>query len=261
MSAIAKNLVVKFLIAIGFAATVFVNFLATIGKINGISTAAVSDANPTLFTPSGYAFSIWGVIYLLLLVYVLVQLFSAELGKDDSLHKAAFWFIVSSAANVGWIFAWQYSQFLISVAVMAVLLFSLTRIMALVAGSEKTMTNLFSLELPFGLYAGWITVAIIPNVAVLLLRLGWDGFGIPWFIWLIAVLLLATLITLKATRDTRNVAYPVAVLWGLTGILVRYVPDFRIDAGSETMWIAVALSLSMLAVAIRWIATVVHRLK
>ena len=261
MSSMTKSLVSKSLIVIGFAATVVVNFLATTGKINGINTAAISDANPTLFTPKGYTFSIWGIIYLLLFIYVLVQLFSAELGKDERLSKIAFWFIASSAFNVGWIFAWQYSQFVVSVLLMVVLLFSLTRILSLVAGTEKTYTNLFSLELPFGLYAGWITLAIIPNIAIVLLNLSWDGFGIPWFIWLIIVLLLATAIAVRATRDTRNVAYPAAVLWGLIGIFTRYIPAFRFDVGSETMWIIIALGLSMLAIAIRWIDVVIRRLK
>ncbi len=261
MSSMTKSIVTKFLIVVGFAATVVVNFLATTGKINGLSTAAVSDANPTLFTPMGYTFSIWGFIYLFLFVYVLVQLFSAELGRDERLRTIAFWFILSSAANVGWIFAWQYSQFLITVLVMLVLLFSLTRILSLVAGSERTLTNLFSLELPFGLYAGWITVATISNIAVLLLHLGWDGFGIPWFIWLIIVLLLATAIAVKATRDTLNLAYPAAVLWGLIGVFVRYIPDFRFDLGSETMWIVIAIILSILAITVRWIDVVIRRFK
>lgn len=258
---LTRSLVSKFLIAIGFAATVVVNFLATTGKINGINTAAVSDANPTLFTPKGYTFAIWGIIYLLLFVYLLVQLFSKDLGRDERLSKIAFWFIVSSAANVGWIFAWQYSQFLVSALVMLILLFSLTRILTLVAGTERTYTSFFSLELPFGLYAGWITVATIANIAVLLLRLGWDGFGIPWFIWLTIVLLVAVIIALTATRDTRNVAYPAAILWGLLGILTRYLPDFRFDIGSETMWIVIALVLSMLAIAIRWVDVIICRLR
>jgi hypothetical protein len=261
MGTMAKSILSKFLIVIGFGATVVVNWLATTGRINGVTTAAVSDANPTLFTPRGYTFSIWGIIYLLLFVYVLIQLFSVNFGKDLRQAKIAFWFILSSALNVGWIILWQYSQFAVSAAVMAALLFSLARIMVLVSGAEKTLTNLFGLELPFGLYAGWITVAIIPNIAVMLLSLGWGGFGIPWFVWLIVVLLIATVLVVWAARDTLNVAYPAAVLWGLTGIFTRYVPDFRFDAASETMWTAIALGLSMFAVTFCWLDIVIHRAK
>lgn len=261
MMNMTKSLITKLLIAIGFAATVVVNFLATTGKINGVNTAVISDANPTLFTPEGYTFSIWGIIYLLLLVYVLVQLFSSSLGKDSRMSAIANWFIVSSAANVGWIFAWQYSQFTLTVILMAILLFSLLRILSLLKGAERTLTNLFSLELPFGLYAGWITVATIANVSVFLLDIGWTGFSIPWYLWMVIVLLVAAIIAISATRATLNVAYPAAILWGLTGILTRYLPDFRFDAGSETMWIVIALGVSMLAIAIRWIDVIIRRLK
>ncbi len=261
MMNMTKSLVTKFLIGIGFAATVVVNFMATTGVINGVNTAVISDTNPTLFTPLGYTFSIWGIIYLLLLAYVLVQLFSQTLSKDIRMTTIANWFILSSAANVGWIFAWQYSRFGLSVILMAVLLFSLARILTLLKGAERTLTNLFSLELPFGLYAGWITVATIANISVFLLDIGWTGFGIPWFIWMVIVLLVAAIIAITATRATLNVAYPAAILWGLTGILARYLPDFRFDTGSETMWIVVALALSMLAIAIRWIDVIIRRVK
>ena len=126
---------------------------------------------------------------------------------------------------------------------------------------EKTYINLFSLELPFGFYAGWITVATVSNIAVLVMSLGWNGFGIPWFIWMIIVLLIVTVIVVTAARNTVNVAYPAAVLWALVGILAVYLPDFGIDAGSETMWIVIALSLSILAVTIRWIDVIIRRFR
>ena len=44
-----------------FGLTVVVNSLAGgTTLIGGQVTAAVSDANPTLITPAGYVFSIWG---------------------------------------------------------------------------------------------------------------------------------------------------------------------------------------------------------
>lgn len=261
MGSKAKSLVSKLLVILGFAATVTVNWLATTGQINNTTTAAVSQAHPTLLTPKGYTFSIWGIIYLLLLVYVLVQLSSRELGKDGNLNKIAYWFTGTCAANIVWIFSWHYGQLIISAVVMVVLLYSLTRILSLVSGTEKTYTNLFSLELPFGFYAGWITVATVANIAVPLVAIGWDGFGIPWVIWMIVVLLAMTVIAVTAARYIINVAYPAAILWGLVGIITRYLPDFRFDAGSETMWIVIALVLSMLAVTVSWIDVIIRRFR
>ena len=261
MGSKGKSLVIKISIALGFAATVVINFLATTGRINGLTTAAVSDAYPTLFTPKGYTFSIWGIIYLLLLVYMLFQLFSSELGKAGKQYKTAVWFVISSALNVGWIFAWHYDQIILSAILMCALLLSLIRILMLISGTERTLGYMFSLEFPFGMYAGWITVATIANTAVLLLDIGWTGFGIPWFLWIIAVFLIATLVVIAVTRITRNMAYPVAVFWGFTGVLTRYLPDFKLDLQSDTMWIVIALILCLLILTIRWIDIVLKRLK
>jgi len=66
-----------------FALTVVVNSLAGGTKIiGGQLTAAVSDANPTLITPAGYVFSIWGIIYILLGVFVVYQALPGQQVKD-----------------------------------------------------------------------------------------------------------------------------------------------------------------------------------
>ena len=154
MASMSKSLLTKLSVLLAFAATMVVNFMATTGKINGISTANVSDAHPTLLTPRGYTFSIWGIIYILLLLYVLFQLFSDKLSESGKHTKIAFWFVVSSIFNIGWIFAWHYEQIILSTVVMALLLYSLTHILSLVSETGHTFGNLISLELPFGLYAG-----------------------------------------------------------------------------------------------------------
>ncbi len=45
------------------AVTLAVNTLGALGVINGLSQKEVSDRFPTLITPSPSTFSIWGVIY------------------------------------------------------------------------------------------------------------------------------------------------------------------------------------------------------
>jgi hypothetical protein len=261
MESMTKSLVSKLAVLLGFAAMMIVNWLSVIGDINGVTTAAVSDAHKTLFTPEGYTFSIWGIIYLLLLVYVLFQLFSKELGRAGKHAKIAYWFVVSCIANIGWIFAWHYGQIVVSAIVMLVLLYCLTRIMSLTADIERSVGTIFTMELPFGLYAGWITVAAIANIAAMLLDIGWDGFGVPHYIWFIIVLLLATFIVIAATRDTHNIAYPAAVIWGLTGILVPYLPGFTFDVQNDSMWMVLTLGLSLLIITIRWIDIIVRRVR
>ena len=261
MESLSRSLARKLSVLIAFAAMVVVNWLSVVGKINNISPAEVSAMYPTLVTPKGYTFSIWGIIYLFLFVYVLFQLFSRELATDGKLSRVSFWFVFSSIMNAGWIFAWHYQQIIIATILMVLLLFGLTRILTLIAGRMSTFGGLISLEIPFGLYAGWITVATVANISVLLVDLGWDGFGIPAFIWLIVTILIATLIAISATRQTMNIAYPAAVIWGYVGIFTRYLPGFSIDVQKEEMWIVLTFVLCLVILIIRWIDILIRRLR
>ena len=65
---------IKALVVVTYIAMVAVNYLANALPLNGRRTGEVSDAYPSLFTPAGLTFSIWGVIYLLLALHVLYQL-------------------------------------------------------------------------------------------------------------------------------------------------------------------------------------------
>ena len=79
---------------IAFAFTVIVNSLAgSTTLIGGVNTAQISDSNPTLITPAGYVFSIWGVIYVLLGVFAVLEggewashLFAVNPSGDSSLR-------------------------------------------------------------------------------------------------------------------------------------------------------------------------------
>src|SRR5210317_1251869 len=83
---------------VAFLATVAVNSLANILPINGITTGELSDYYGNLFTPAGYVFSIWGLIYLLLAVFSYYQY-----GADDALHeKIDILFIISCLFNIVW---------------------------------------------------------------------------------------------------------------------------------------------------------------
>ena len=58
---------------LGFALVLTLNTLANALPINGMNTGEVSALYPNLFVPAGFTFSIWGIIYLLLLGFVIFQ--------------------------------------------------------------------------------------------------------------------------------------------------------------------------------------------
>jgi len=71
-----KNLLLVIGNSIGVIGTILVNALAVILPLNGKSTSELSDAIPNLFVPAGITFSIWSIIYLFLIMFMIYQIIS-----------------------------------------------------------------------------------------------------------------------------------------------------------------------------------------
>ena len=113
---------------LALACVLTVNTLAIVLPINGMGTGELSDLYPSLFTPAGFTFSIWSVIYFLLIGFVIVQ---SRILSKPYFTELSLWFLLSSLANISWILAWHYLFIYASVLIMLILLFSLTRIFLL----------------------------------------------------------------------------------------------------------------------------------
>ena len=115
---------IKALVVVTYLAMVTMNYLANALPLNGRGTGDVSDAYPSLFTPAGLTFSIWGVIYLLLGLHVLYQLglFRGDEQDDVLLNRVGLLFSVSSLANTAWVFAWHYDVIWLSVVLIVTIL-------------------------------------------------------------------------------------------------------------------------------------------
>jgi hypothetical protein len=110
---------------VAFLLTGVVNGLAgSTAILGGKNTAQISDAYPTLITPAGYVFAIWGIIYVLLGVFVVFQALPSQ--KDKEYQKKIDWlFILSSLFNIVWLFLWQSEYLGWSVVVIFLLLTTL----------------------------------------------------------------------------------------------------------------------------------------
>jgi benzodiazapine receptor len=227
---------------VAFALTVVVNSLAGSTKlIGGKTTADVSNLNPTLITPAGYVFAIWGIIYIMLGAFVVFQALPSQ--KDKTFQSKIGWlFVLSSVLNITWLFLWQ-NQFLItSVVVMFLLLASLIAIY-LRLNIEKTTAPLrerLVVHVPFSVYLGWITIATLANVAAFLVSVNWDGFGVSRETWAILIIAVALLITLAVIVTRKDVAYALVVVWALAGIAVNHAANPNIVTTVEAS-VAVAV--------------------
>ncbi len=230
-----RNLAV-WLTIISFIGTLVVNFLATNLPLNNLTTGEISDSFDIYFVPAGYVFSIWGLIYLGLIAYVVFQALPAQ--RDSSrLKKIDSCFILSNVANALWLFSWHYQQFALSVLVMLVILFSLIQIfLRLEIGRKKNQGAwLWAVEIPFSIYLGWISVATIANVTQLLYLLNWDGFGISPQIWLVVMLAAALVISALMSFTRRNIPHALVLIWSFIGIAVKF-PD--VPLVNQAAWIA-----------------------
>jgi hypothetical protein len=213
----------RWLNVFAFVAVVFVNGLAgSTMLIGGKTTAQVSDANPTLITPAGYVFSIWGVIYVLLGVFVVFQALPSEKGREFR-ERVGWLFILSSILNIVWLFLWQFEYLSFSVVVMFLLLATLISIyLRLEIGKSKVqLREKIAFHLPFSVYLGWITIASIANVAATLVSINWDGFGISPETWATLIVIVALLIAILVVLTRKDIAYGLVVIWALLGIAVK----------------------------------------
>jgi hypothetical protein len=205
-----------------FLVVIIVNYLASTGKINHLTPGKISDSIPVLITPAGYVFSIWGLIYLLLLIFVIYQALPQH---EDSLpvNTIDFLFALTCFFNVSWIFAWHYKQFVLSLVVMIAFLLTLIVIMNRLYKITPSMSMLEKrvFKLPFSVYLGWISVATIANTSFVLVVSSWTRFNISPDYWSVIILFVIMLLGITVLTLQNDRAFVWVFVWALIGIAVK----------------------------------------
>lgn len=193
------------------------NFLTGTGKINDLSQADISAMFPTKITPAGFAFSIWGVIYTLVLITVLLMLYKhKEKQMSEVIHGVSWWFNLSALANILWTITFSYLKLPTSTVLIAVLLVSLVMILIKLSKLGLKLNSIFTLT--FGLYSGWVMIATVVNIAASLVQAGWGGFGLSEVMWANIILVVALGIVFFVTYGTTNSIIPIPVAWAYFAI-------------------------------------------
>lgn len=214
---------------LGFVLVISLNSLAVLLPLNGKSTGELSDQYPNLFTPAGLTFSIWSVIYLFLLGFIIFQftvLFKATHAARKKILNISSPFLVNCLANGGWIAAWHYEQVVLSVVIMLVLLTSLAIIheRLKLALPLQPLAQKCLLDLPFSLYFGWIAIATIANITALLVHLGWNGAGISAPLWTVIMICIGTILNIYMVMGRNNIAFGLVGIWAFYGIIIKRQP-------------------------------------
>ena len=210
---------VKYLNIVFFAVMIVMNYLANALPLNNKTTGALSDALPNLFVPAGLTFSIWGIIYLLLAAFCIFQFIESN---QIVIEKIGWLFSISCLLNAVWIVAWHYQRIPVSLLIMAGLLITLIYV------------NMVIRDLPFGIikaafgvYLGWICIAIIANVTALLVRYNWNGSGISEVAWTIIMISAGALLVSLALLRLQNPFIGLSVIWAFLGIYLKRQDDYR----------------------------------
>lgn len=242
---------------VSVVAAIGLSFIGS-GALGGTPISEAADgalsADATPFAPAGPAFSIWSVIYVGLAAYAVFQLLPAQ---RASVRQAQLrpWAALSAILNAAWIGSVQLGLILVSVAVIVVLLAVLIRVlMILRATSPASATDTLLTHGTFGLYLGWVCVAVTANVAAWVATLGVDTFS-GWEWVAVGLLAVVVVIGLGLAAFTRGYIAPtLAISWGLAWVAVaRNDGDFE---SSIMVWSsAIAAGVVVLGtVAIRVVA-------
>ncbi len=194
------------------------------GTFNETTQADISARYETLVTPAGYAFSIWGLIYLLLISFTVFQWIEyLKYGRDENLQRTGIWFALSNVANGIWVVAFLNNSIGMSVAIMLILLFSLIMLTVKLRLEvwDAPVRIIAFVWWPVCIYLGWIIAATVANISVYMVSTGWQGGSISPQTWAVVIIIIAMLIYLLLiyTRNLREAA--VVGIWAFIAIAVK----------------------------------------
>lgn len=229
-------------------ATIALNGMAPLFSPTGKNVGQISDQFPNFFTPAGYVFSIWGLIYLALIGFSVYQALPAQ-KESKTLAQIEEWYVVSCACNGLWIICWQREWFVPSLLLMVGLLAALLRMYLLQDGKRQSANRGESwfVHWMLSVYLGWITVATVANVTIVLQTLGWEGTPLSGQMWGAIMMVVALLVVLFTAVPRRDKAYLLVLAWATAGIAAKHPGNTLITAtGYAVSGICILLALLFL---------------
>jgi hypothetical protein len=227
---------------VAFVIVIAVNAYANILPIAGNTISQVADKYSSLFTPAGFTFSIWGLIYLGLAIFVIYQALPAQ-HRNESLARIGLPFRISCAANALWIFTWNLEWLVPALMLMIVLLVSLVFIYRSlgIVDTGAGVSERWLVQLPFGLYLGWITVAAIANLSAVQAALYWNDLGFDETTWTIIKLAVAAAIACIVSLRRHDLVFPLVVAWAAFGIAAGQAASPAVSGAAGTVMICSTL--------------------
>ncbi|WP_400070849.1 tryptophan-rich sensory protein [Zobellia russellii] len=233
---------------------ILVNYVSQAFRLNGTTIGEISAKYDNLFTPAGYAFSIWGIIFLSLIGYSIFQVKRAFFSKKESdfINQTEYWFFIANMLNAAWVLAFVFDYTGLSVLIMLGILFSLIKII-LNTNMERWDAPIEIITFtwwPICIYSGWIAVATIANISAYLTKLGWSGGSFSEKVWTLILLGIATAINLTITWKRNMREFALVAVWAFIAIFVRHQENYQLIAYS-----------ALFASVILFVSSMIHAIK
>ncbi|MCC3145496.1 hypothetical protein LJ207_09190 [Halanaerobium sp. Z-7514] len=236
--------------SIAFFLTILINFLANYLPINNISTGEVSANYQNPFTPAGFTFSIWGLIYLLLLLFIIYQ-FSNN-GEIKEKFSPGPYFVLASLANITWLFLWHYHYIYLSMLVILILPLSLFQIFKRIHNySNYSVKEYLAIKLPFSIYTAWVFIASLANLMVSLVYFKSDWPANFLVISTIAAILLGLYLTIIILDKYQNIAFSLVIVWAYSGIIAA-----QLSSHQSALVVITTAVLSIIIITVKIIALI-----
>lgn len=231
---------------LAFIIVITVNALANSIPLGGQNTGQVSANYPSLFTPAGFTFSIWGLIYTGLTAYVIFQALPSQ-RHNATLAVISRPFMLNCLLNAGWIFAWHYDWLWLSLLLMIGILLTLIIIYRSLTSARLTLgwQQRCLVTVPFSVYCGWICVATLANISILQTAYGWNDVAISAVNWTLLKLTVAALVAGLVLWRQRDTAFVLVIAWAALGIAVKQQAS-PVVAGAATALALLVVGLVIL---------------
>ncbi|EKQ67881.1 hypothetical protein OsccyDRAFT_4175 [Leptolyngbyaceae cyanobacterium JSC-12] len=238
----------QFLTVVAIFGSFAVNAWSNISPPNGVTIGEISNTRfaDVLIIPANYAFAIWGVIYLGLIGFGIYQFLPTQT-QHPQLRIISYWLIAACMAQAIWVVLFLSNLFGWSVLAMLAILLCL--IGAYLQLGTRDRSNFWQdrwlLQIPFSVYLGWISVATVVNVALILYDAGWNGWGIAPEVWTVVMLVVSSALAVVLMMQRQDTAFVLVIIWALIAIAVKRFNNPLIVIST----IVLASGLSLLSIA------------
>ncbi len=251
----------QFLVVFSVVTMIVMNYLSNARAFGGLTNGEISDKFHTLITPAGYAFAIWGLIFLGLLAFAIYQALPAQ-RTNPRFRAVGWWVVLNTLCNAIWSPLFNNERISIALIVILVMLFSVAIIEqrllmganvptvapdldATLPESPASTAETWLARIPFSIYFGWLTVATILNVAVFLKSTEFSLLGLSEQTWAISILIVGLVVGAWIFNRYRSVSYILVFAWAYAAIAAEQsaYSSIRIAA-----WVGVVVAVVLAVV-------------